>query len=186
MSAGNSKSFVFGALQSSAAVDGHPFAAPAAAPAASSTAAPAPWSFSEDIWDVQILMKVHEEPWYKLAQDEFDSIGEDFIETVDFCASINRMFEKKKVPILRFQTLEFMFRTFDTNGDGKLSKTEFLCGIWRTMAFADAAAFCEDKDDEDRGQEWEGDEDDEDRGGEWEGDCSICAWPWFPFLKIQC
>jgi hypothetical protein len=158
MSTDNSNSFVFGALQSSAAVAGNPFAAPAAAPAASSSAAPALWSFSDDIWDVQILIKVDEEFWYKLAQNEFDSIGEHSIDADDFSAIITRMFEKKKIPIPSVPTLEFMFRSFDTNGDEKLSKKEFLCGIWRTLAFADAAAAsCDDEDDEESGGEWEGD-----------------------------
>jgi Ca2+-binding EF-hand superfamily protein len=108
--------------------------------------------------DSKLLTKIREEPWYKLAQDEFDSIGEHSIDADDFSAIITRMFEKKKIPILSPPTLEFMFRTFDTNGYEKLSKTEFLCGIWRTLAFADAAAqCCDDEDDEDLGGEWEGD-----------------------------
>jgi hypothetical protein len=48
---------------------------------------------------------------------------------------------------------------FDANRDNQLSKTEFLCGLWRVLAFFDAAAAtsCDDDDDEELGGQWEGD-----------------------------
>lgn len=107
--------------------------------------------------DSKLLAIVREEPWYKLAHEEFESIGEETIDSSDFTAILTRMFEKKKVPIPSSQTLECMFTTFDTNGDSKLSKLEFLCGLWRVLAFADAAAAICDGEDDEQGGEWEGD-----------------------------
>jgi hypothetical protein len=95
-----------------------------------------------------------------LAKEEFQSIEEDLIGTDDFHSIVARLFEKKRIPILSSSSLDFMFSTFDTYGDNELSKAEFLCGMWRILAFADAAAAsCDDHDD-----------DEEEQGGQWEGD----------------
>ena len=110
--------------------------------------------------DSQLMPRVREEPWFKQAEDAFDSVEEASIEEEDFNAIVTRLFEKKKTPVPSTQTLQFMFKTFDTNGDERLSKTEFLCGLWRVMAFVDAAAAASD----------DADDDDDDTGGEWEGD----------------
>jgi Ca2+-binding EF-hand superfamily protein len=110
--------------------------------------------------DVKLLSRVREEPWCRLAEEEFESIGEDLIGTDDFHSIVARLFEKKRIPIPSATSLDFMFSTFDTNGDHELSKAEFLCGMWRILAFADAAAAsCDDHDD-----------DEEEQGGLWEGD----------------
>jgi Ca2+-binding EF-hand superfamily protein len=107
--------------------------------------------------DSKLLAKVREEPWCKMAQDEFDSIGEDSIDSGDFDAILTRMFEKKKLPIPSCHTLQCMFIIFDTNGDSKLSKMEFLCGLWRVLEFAEATAASSDDEDDEQGGEWEGD-----------------------------
>ena len=110
--------------------------------------------------DARLLVRIRDEPWCRIAEEEFESIGDSVIDSGDFNAIVSRLFEKKRVPVPSAQALETMFRIFDTNGDLELTKTEFLCGMWRVLAFADAAAAsCDDHEDED-----------DEQGGEWEGD----------------
>ena len=110
--------------------------------------------------DAQLMSRVRDEPWFKQAEDAFDSIEEDSIEAEDFNAVVTRLFEKKKTPVPSTQTLQSMFKTFDTNGDDRLTKTELVCGLWRILAFADAASAASD----------DHEEEDEETGGEWEGE----------------
>jgi Ca2+-binding EF-hand superfamily protein len=108
--------------------------------------------------DAKLLPTVLDAPWCKSFSEEFDSVEEIHIDESDFTAIVTRLFSKKRIPVVSAAALKCMFRIFDTNSNMRLSKSEFLCGFWRVLAFADAVnESSQDREDDEEAGEWEGD-----------------------------